>query len=170
MNKVLYYANGFLLAVAIVLAIVVWKSFPFRDYYASDLEDWEIVSWNWGEPQRNATIDGKSLTINEIHYAKGIGMHAPTSIKIFTPPGYKRFVADVGISDEVQADAPSSVVFRVTGDGVVLYESPTIRTDMPAWRVDVNVEWTHELMLEATDAGDGTNSDHAVWGDARFVP
>ena len=154
---------------AIVLAVMVWKSFPFRDLYLTDSSDWEVVSWNWSEPKANATITGASLIVNEIHYEKGIGAHAPTVLKVQTPPGYTHFVADIGVSDEMANNAPSSLIFRVLGDGVLLYESPVIRADMPARRINVNVQWTGEILLEVTDAGDGSNSDHAVWGDARFT-
>ncbi|MGC9326673.1 MAG: NPCBM/NEW2 domain-containing protein [Candidatus Hinthialibacter sp.] len=169
MNNILEYGKGFVLAAVIVLAIVVWKSFPFGELYVSDIEDWEVVSWNWSEPQRNVTINGQSLIINEILYEKGIGAHAPTVLKVLTPPGYTHFVADVGVSDEVLNEAPSSIQFRVWGDGVILYETPVIGADSPAYRIDVNIQWTGELLLEATDAGDGANSDHAIWGNARFI-
>lgn len=168
-KKLLPFSNGFLLALCIVLTIIVWKSYPFGEVYVSDMDNWEIVSWNWAQPQRNATINGQSLVINEVVYPKGIGTHAPNSIKIPVPAGYTHFVADVGVSDEVANDAPSSVAFRVLGDGVVLCETPVIRANSPAWRIDVNVQWMGELLLEITDGGDGANSDHALWGAARFV-
>ena len=148
MKRMLDVINGFLLALVIVLSIVAWKSFPFRDLYLSDMENWEIIKWTWGQPQRNATIDGAKLVINEVAYEKGIGTHAPTILKIPVPPGYTRFVADAGVSDAVPNDAPSSVTFKVIGDGVVLFETPIIRATMPAWRVDVNIQWTNELLLE----------------------
>lgn len=160
---------GFLLALSIVLAIVVWKSFPFGELYVSDMDNWEVVSWNWAQPQRDATITGKTLVINEVSYEKGIGVHAPTNLKVPIPAGFTHFVADVGVSDELLDEAPSSITFRVWGDGVILYQSPLILSNQPAHRVDVYVQWMGEIQLEVTDGGDGSNSDHGVWGSARFV-
>lgn len=162
-------SNGFLLALVIVLSIMLWKSYPFGEVYVSDMDNWEIVAWNWAQPQRDTTITNNSLIINEVVYPKGIGTHAPSTIKIPIPAGYTHFVADVGVSDEIANDAPSSISFRLTGDGVTLYETPVLHANSPAWRIDVNVQWMGELLLEATDAGDGSNSDHAIWGAARFV-
>ncbi len=169
MKNILQICTGLLLGLCIVLLVVVWQSFPFKELYLSDIQDWEVVTWSWAEPLRDVSIGNKSLIINEKTYPKGLAMHANSIIKLYTPPGYTNFVADIGISDEIDDVGPSSVVFLVWGDGVILYKSPVIKADSPAYRVDVNVKWIGELRLEAFDAGDGSNSDHAIWGDARFV-
>lgn len=162
--------QGFLIAIILVLIIVIWKSFPTRDLYVSDIGDIEIVAWEWKEPLLDKSIDGNSLIINEKFYEKGIGLHASCHISVPVPPGYTTFSSDIGIDDEIAPDAPATVKFIVIGDGVVLYESDVIKPDMKPYRIHVNVKWISKLDLIVTDAGDGTNSDHADWANARFIP
>jgi len=158
-----------LAALVALLGWILWNSMPARDIYVSDIKEWTINKWEWLGPQRDASVEGRSLMIGEKYYPKGIGVHAASEITVPVPPEYTRFLADVGVDDEIKAGAPSSVVFKVLGDGVVLYESPILKAAMPPYRVDVGVERVHTLTLVVTDASDGTNSDHADWGNARFA-
>ncbi len=169
MKNMLPVLNGFLIALAIVMAFVFWKTFPTRPLYLSDIPELETVVKTWDDPQRDRTIQGNSIIIDEKYYEKGLGVHAKSEIKVPVPPGYTHFTADIGINDEVPDHAPASVRFTLIGDGTVLFESSVIRADMPPKRIFINVEWIAELTLRVDDAEDGENSDHADWANARFI-
>lgn len=168
MNEFKQLALAMGIALILVLAVVAWKSFPSKDVYISDM-DFEVVKFEWTQPQRDKSIAGSSMIINEKYYEKGLAMHAHSEANVPVPAGYTHFLAEVGVDDAMKDDAPSSVQFQVLGDGVVLYESPILRASMPAHRVLVNVEWISQLTLVVNDGGDGANSDHADWAGARFT-
>ncbi|MEU9945329.1 NPCBM/NEW2 domain-containing protein, partial [Streptomyces lavendulae] len=96
------------------------------------------------------------------------GTHANSTITYSLNGGYSRFRSDIGVDDEVGANA--TVKFEVWGDGVKLYESPSVMTPSSATQsVDVSVAGVKSLVLKVTDAGDGINSDHADWAGAGLV-
>ncbi|MFC5402042.1 NPCBM/NEW2 domain-containing protein [Cohnella soli] len=45
----------------------------------------------------------------------------------------------------------------------------TMSSSTPSKSVDVDVSGKNELKLIVTDAGDGINSDHADWADAKLT-
>ncbi|MBI1390347.1 MAG: hypothetical protein GC154_18065 [bacterium] len=162
-------ALRWILAILGVLAIVgVSALLPPRPVYLSDLKV-EVVRYYWANPQRNASVDGNSLIIGEKWYEKGYGVHAETELKVLVPPGYTHFVSIIGVDDEIKDDLPASVQFQLVGDGVILFESPVIRAADAPRRIVVDVSDVEELHLIAKDGGDGPNSDHADWANARFI-
>ena len=128
-----------------------------------------MLKAEWFEPQRDHSVQNNPLIIDEKHYPRGIGVHADSEIEVTVPEGFTHFVADVGVDDEVPEDSPASVIFTVLGDGVVLYESPILRANSPPQRISVNVEGVITLTMKVSMNGDGSNSDHADWGSARFT-
>jgi len=54
-------------------------------------------------------------------------------------------------------------------DGTKVFDSGILRGDEPAKKVSVALGGVDELRLVVTDAGDGINSDHADWADARLI-
>jgi len=159
--------------IAFVLVLLVWISLlwdwgPPQPQYISDME-YSVISYEWKEPQLDQSIDGNPLTIHEKHYDKGVGVHAESELSVYVPRGYTHFIAEVGVDDEVKADSPATVKFYVVGDGAVLWESPVLTGVMPPRRVMVNVKERIQLTLKVVPTEDGTHSDHADWGNARFV-
>ncbi len=81
-------------------------------------------------------------------------------------------LADIGI--EEMTGGRGSAVFMVqvgeTADGPwrTLYESPVTRGGQPPRGIEVKLGGAAFLRLYTTDAGDGINSDHALWGNARL--
>ena len=61
------------------------------------------------------------------------------------------------------------LIFRVYGDGVLLYDSSTMTAATATKSVDVSVVGINELKLVVVDSGDGTFNDHADWAGARLV-
>jgi alpha-galactosidase len=117
-----------------------------------------------GEDQPN---DGVAMTIEAVTYTKGLGVHAASEITVPLNGQYKFFFADVGVDDEVMANG--SVVFKVSADGVDLFDSGTMTGADPAKKVSVDVTGRNELKLIVTDNADGISYDHADWANARVA-
>jgi hypothetical protein len=83
-----------------------------------------------------------------------------------------RLLADIGI--ENMTGGRGSAVFMVqvaeTPDGPwdTLYDSSVMRGGQPPESIEVELGDAAFLRLHTTDAGDGINSDHALWGNARL--
>lgn len=152
----------------ILFLIILWDWFPTKDRYVSEME-YSVMKWEWFEPQKDRSVESNIMKIRDKSYFKGLGVHAETAIAVNVPSGYTHFVAEVGIDEKIAHDAPATVIFRVMGDGAILYESPVMMPDMAPRRIDISVADITQIILEALPTRDGTNSDHANWGNARFV-
>jgi len=138
---------------------------PSTFVYLSDL-DWTSAHTDWGSVNKDTSVDGNPLTIDGNTYIKGIGTHAGSEIIYDLNGAYTSFYSHVGVDDEVGANA--TIVFEVYGDGNKIYDSGTMRHDDSFKEVHVNITGMNELKLKITDAGDGINSDHGDWADAKL--
>lgn len=135
--------------------------------YLSDLRP-ESVTQDWGLLERNRSVDRNPLTIGPVRFPKGLGTHANSRICYRLDRRYREFSAAVGVDAEVAARG-GSVIFRVLGDGQVLYASPVVSGLREPLVIRLDVGSVDELCLVAADAGDGINSDHADWGGLRLA-
>ncbi|TXR91930.1 hypothetical protein EAO73_35595 [Streptomyces sp. col6] len=144
---------------------------PTQDSWASDL-DWTATTNGWGPVERDlsngetGTGDGSALTIGGTVYEKGLGSHAPASIRYYLGGQCTSFTAEVGV-DDVQKTA-GSVQFSVQADGTEKVKSPVLRASDTAWSLTADVTGAKYVELIAGDGGDGNGNDHADWGSARF--
>ncbi|MCO6456585.1 MAG: NPCBM/NEW2 domain-containing protein [Pirellulaceae bacterium] len=142
--------------------------------YISDLPFAEPPANGWGPVERDrsngdlAGGDGRPLTLGGVTYAKGLGVHAASEIQLALGGNYQRFLADVGVDDEV--GAAGSVRFQVWADGQLRLESRLLRGSDAAERLAVDVLDVERLTLRVTDGGDDPGFDHADWADARLIP
>jgi hypothetical protein len=142
---------------------------PVPDVHLSDLKA-EKLSNGYGQMGINKSVDGKPLTVNGTKYEKGLGAHATAELIYANKPEYKRFVAVVGIDDEVRNDERPSLAFHVYADKKLLAESPKLmwRT-LGYWHFDVEIPaGTRQIRLVVTDGGDGNACDHADLVNAGF--
>src|SRR5262249_53812030 len=110
--------------------------------------------------------DGHTIKLNNITYARGLGVHADSDLHYALNQQYTRFVADVGIDDEVGSNG--NVIFQVFADGVKLFDSGSMTGNSPTKHVDVDVTGRTDLHLVVLK--NGTNAyDHADWADARLL-
>ena len=122
----------------------------------------------WGLVERDRSVggrhphDGRALSVGRSRFAKGLGVHAPSDVRVRVGKACSRFQADVGIDDETLLSG--AVVFEVWADGARLFESGTVRNG-PAKHVVVDVHGREELRLVVRGAGDAA-FDHADWGGA----
>ena len=162
--------NNYLLWIILGIAIGtgIWFTWPSRDIYASDT-DYEVLTAEWSNPNRNTSIDGKVLQIGGKIYTKGIGVHPKSQISVTVPKGYTHFIAEVGVDDEIAEDLPANVMFSVLGDNAVLYESPLLKADMQPYRIFVDIRQYKKIVLQVNGGPGGTIAGHSDWGGARFV-
>ncbi|MFD7515386.1 glycoside hydrolase family 97 catalytic domain-containing protein [Streptomyces niveus] len=127
----------------------------------------------WGPVERdrsngeNGPADGGPLRLGGTTYDKGLGVHARSEVTVALNGAYDRFAAETGI-DEEKPDK-GSVLFEVLGDGQVLARSGVLGPADEPYAFDVDVSGVGRLTLRVTDGGDGIDSDHADWAEARLL-
>ena len=123
----------------------------------------------WGKARANQSVDGKPLTIAGQTFERGLGTHAPGVFRVQLDGAATRFVARVGIDDEVAGrSSKASAEFQVIGDGKVLWKSGVLGSKEPAKEVDVDLRGVRLVELVVTTGGDTYACDHADWVDAAF--
>ncbi len=125
------------------------------------------ISSGWGRTLANQAVTKRPLSIGGVKFDRGVGTHAPSSAYVSLGGGSARFLASCGVDDGAGA-GKGSVVFRVIADGRTIYKSPVLRGGMPPEKIDLDVRGVRILVLKVLDAGDGIDSDHADWAEARF--
>ncbi|MEV3911426.1 beta-galactosidase [Streptomyces canus] len=141
------------------------------DAYVSDLTLVKAVN-GWGPVEKDssngedAAGDGRPLSIGGTTYAKGLGVHANSQVRVYLGGGCTRFTATAGVDDEVGDGG--SVTFHVVADGRSLTTTPVVRGSDGG--TDIDVEVTGARWLDLSVDGDGDiSSDHADWADARLT-
>ncbi|TCO50912.1 glycoside hydrolase family 97 catalytic domain-containing protein [Actinocrispum wychmicini] len=153
-----------------VTRVHVWKPLPAGWTYLSDLP---FTGQNGNGPvRRDLANAGKPIAIRRVNYGKGLGMFADAEIQFTLDARCTEFVTDVGVDDEAGLDVArqkvgGTVGFGVLGDGTSLVDTGTMGVRTPARPIDLDVAGVRTLTLKVTDGGDGTQNDHASWGDAR---
>ncbi|MFN3484921.1 MAG: NPCBM/NEW2 domain-containing protein, partial [Planctomycetota bacterium] len=125
------------------------------------------MSSGWGRTQANQAVTKKPLSIGGRRYDRGAGTHAPSTAYMDLDGKGLRFWASCGVDDGAGA-GKGSVVFRILADGRKVYQSPLLRSGMPAEKIELDVRGVRLLVLKVLDGGDGHDSDYADWAEARF--
>lgn len=169
-NKTYYYTISGQNTFGAGIASSVVKAMPAL--YITDL-DWTSTTNGWGPAEKDQSNgeqpanDGNTISLSGQTYSRGIGVHAPATVSYNLDGKYERFLADVGIDEEVGSSG--SVVFKVVLDGRELFNSGLMTGSSVNKSVDVNVHGGKQLQLIVTqDAENGL--DHASWGGARLTP
>ncbi|MBN1902485.1 NPCBM/NEW2 domain-containing protein [Candidatus Sumerlaeota bacterium] len=134
------------------------------------LEDLDItkITQGWGKPQKNLSVDGNPITINEKKFDRGVGTHATSRMIIDLKGGAKSFSAYVGMDDEIKKEK-GSVSFRVYADEKKVFDSDVMKKGDTAKEAKADLTGANFLYLIVTAGGDGINFDHADWADAVIV-
>jgi alpha-galactosidase len=140
---------------------------PTRTVWLSSL-NLEKMTAGWGTPQKDKSVQNKSLTIAGRTFGKGVGTHAPSMMYVDLKNSCRSFSAWIGVDDEVNGNI-GSVRFRIYGDGRLLFNSSIFKAGEPAKKVDIDLTGLKTLTMSVDPAGDDTSYDHADWADATFV-
>jgi hypothetical protein len=112
------------------------------------------------------SVTGRPLSVGGRRYDRGFGCHSRTTLRFALDGGFTRFVAEVGVSDEVRdlGDA-GAIEFRVEIDGETRFTSRVLRAgDAPVQVGPLPIEGARTLAL-VTDFGDGEDvADRGAWG------
>jgi alpha-galactosidase len=145
---------------------------PSGTSYLSDIP-WLRADNGWGPVEKDtsngetAAGDGNPITINGVVYKKGLGAHAPSTVEYYTAKKCTAVSADVGVDDEKSANG--SVTFEIWADGTKAADSGLLTTADPAKHLTADVTGSTFVRLIVTDGGNGNDSDHADWADARLT-
>ncbi|MBS3763265.1 MAG: NPCBM/NEW2 domain-containing protein, partial [Planctomycetes bacterium] len=141
-----------------------------RIVFASDLDpvaiqQRAIATYPWSYRKDQNVLDGP-LILAEQKYTKGLGVHAPCQLTYSIRQNYSTFAATIGIDEGM--DGKGDCIFKVLGDGKVLFERRIRGEDKPhEIRVDIS---GHDRVTLAVEAGQNLDiGDNANWCEARFV-
>ncbi len=163
------------------LLMLAWGTPPQRVPLASlDLARMKVQAPGWGEPageavaRANLSVDGKPLRIGGRDFAAGVGTRANSVLFVRLGGGSQRFTALVGPDGNPPDSVPGRplrpsppIVFRVLGDGRVLYVSrPLVRGDS-AEPLSVDVRGVRLLVLQVKPVN-SARSVAANWAEAVF--
>jgi hypothetical protein len=140
--------------------------------YLSDMA-WISAANGWGPVERDRSngergrTDGRTITLNGVRYAKGLGAHAASDIRYALDSECSAFYAVVGVDDE--PNSGGNVVFQVYLDNVKRFDSGVMNGRNAGRTVNVSLAGANVLRLVITDAGNGRTGDHGDWADAQVV-
>ncbi|MFD9904348.1 NPCBM/NEW2 domain-containing protein [Streptomyces sp. NPDC059063] len=135
----------------------------------SDLPWLPTPTNGWGPVEKNtsngesAAGDGNPLTIGGKTYAKGLGVHAESTVEYYTGGTCEKLTAQVGVDDEKNQNG--SVTFEIWADDKKAASTGVLTTTMPAQALTADITGAETIRLTVTDAADGINSDHADWAE-----
>lgn len=142
--------------------------------YLSDTQSCSSAN-GWGPVEldksngENSAGDGTTLRIRGVSYAKGLGVHANSTITYNLNNNFGRFISIIGIDDEVATSTVgTTVIFKVYKDNTLAYTSAILDKNSAAVKLNIDVTGVNELKLEVNDAGDNNFADHADWANARL--
>jgi hypothetical protein len=164
---------GIIVAVSIMILIIASVSAYSKEVFLSDMTP--KSSFIHGPLRIDEDYYGETIKMDGKEYERGIVTHveAPQGYSevIYEVGGYKTFRAEIGLSHR---DAPpaGSVIFFVyidngKGGWIEKYKSDVIKHENPTIPLELDISGAKELRLYCTDAGDGINSDHGTWANAR---
>ncbi len=140
-------------------------------FYLSEMEP-ITAKQDWGNLNKNKSINGNPLTIYGKIFEKGLGTHANSEIE-YDIEKYNaiKFVSFVGQDHETNGTIQFSVYFDY-GEGYdpkPVFQSEILTNKNEAVKVELNIENIKKIKLIASDGGDTINGDHADWGDAKII-
>ncbi|MET7981741.1 NPCBM/NEW2 domain-containing protein [Streptomyces sp. NPDC005281] len=138
----------------------------------SDLT-WTSASNGWGPVEKDRSNgeqgagDGKTLTLNGVTYAQGLGVHAASSVTYYLGGTCTSLSTAVGVDDE--AGSNGAVDFQIYRDGTLAADSGVVKGPDAAKQLTADLTGGQELRLVVTDGGNGVDYDHADWAGPRLT-
>lgn len=116
---------------------------------------------DWGEPQRDRSVERRSLTVGGKTYAGGIGTHGDCVLRYRLYGLMSRLRGSVGVDDERDV---GPATFEIACDGVVKWTSAPIQVGTPPAAFDIDISGSKALELRVRGKG-----AHADWIDVKLV-
>ena len=158
------------ICLSLLAALLCWTGTARADVVTVWLDELDLSQMKQEvlRPKAKRSFSGEIMSIGGVKFPRGIGSHAKSSLTLDVRGKALRLIASVGV-DEGKKTNPGSVEFLVIGDGKTLWKSGVMKGGEPAKRAEVDLAGVKSLELRATDGGDGVDSDHADWADARIL-
>ena len=163
----------FLVTTCVLLSLGIQREAQGFETYLSDQNSGIAleIKQGWGDVGFDVATartgdKGSQLRIGDQIFERGLGHHANGEVTVPLHGLYTRFRALVGI--QWQGGKKGSVIFRVSVDGKVKFETGPMSDSDPACPIDIPLVGAQELRLTATDNGDGIGCDMANWVEARL--
>ncbi len=134
------------------------------------LDTLDLSTWQQRRqrPRARLSLRGKPITMHGVVYPRGVGTLTINEFLIDVKGAADRFVAMVGIDDEMRTGR-GSVNFEVWADDRLIASSGIIRAgDAPKLLV-ADLSGARIVQLITDDGQDTSNDDNADWGGAMFV-
>jgi alpha-galactosidase len=135
-----------------------------RDAIWLDSLDITQTQQGWGKAQAGKSVDGNPLNLDGVTYPHGLGTHAGSELWIDLKGAAKKFVAMVGVDDEVGEQG--SIRFEVWVDDELMGLSKVIKGSEKPQFMYVDLTGVKTMLLVVEDAGDNIHYDHADWAGA----
>jgi len=142
-----------------------------RLVYLSDAEPTAVketpffdLAWRY---RRDRSVEGNPLRMGERTYAKGLGVHSRCELTYALDGAYRRFLADVGIDEEVGDKGNVDVTVLV--DGKARFERKGVTGRDKPIPVAVDVAGAKRLTLIVDFGRELDICDHLDWANARLV-
>lgn len=126
---------------------------------------------------RSVTGDDRPISVDGKRYARGLGVHAQSELTFDIGGRFSTFQAVAGLDDS--AAGGGSVVFKVIGDGKVLFDSGLVAGREWAKRMEnaqvggkeirVDVRGVRSLTLRVECGPDDDVLDRAAWADTKLI-
>lgn len=126
----------------------------------------QSVEQGWGDLRVDSSVDGEPIRVGGIQHLRGLGTHAPSTLRFAVPAGYDWFEATVGVNSSRVKDG--SVGIRVLLDGEEAFTSERLSGPVVE-RISLPLKGVREIELRADPTDDGMTGDHVDWASARFV-
>jgi hypothetical protein len=138
------------------------ESFAYVSYFGGKDQPASLAEFY--KPRRDVAFDLNPLRLDGKTFAKGLSMHARTTVVYRLPGKFRRLTAVVGIDDSVRDAGDARVEIR--GDGKMLWETGVRGTDH-ARPLDVSVTGVRRLEILADFGGDFDAGDVIDFGDVK---
>ncbi|MQS35788.1 NPCBM/NEW2 domain-containing protein [Streptomyces katsurahamanus] len=160
--------TGKRLTASVPASVSVVVAPPAGRSYLSDLS-WLSAVNGWGPVEKDTSNgesragDGRPITIGGQVFAKGLGVHASSTVEYYAGGRCTGVSASAGVDDE--KGSRGTVAFEIWADGVKAASTGVLTNAMSAQPVSADVTGAKVVRLVVTDGGDGIDSDHADWAD-----
>lgn len=140
-------------------------------HYLSDLE-YVRGTTGWGEINRDKGCDGRRMKIGNMFFDKGIGIHAPSSLKYdLTGGSWSRLTGYAGVSAYLTpANNYASCQMKIIADGREVFQTGKIKAKDDPVYFDLDLTGVKSLEFITENAGDGVTGDHGNWGGVKLHP
>jgi len=140
---------------------------PYAKQEAVQAPVLQLIRQDYEKLERNQAILKTPLTIGSKVFQHGLGTHAQSHIRIFSPLPLERITAWIGVDhNDRTRGGQGSISFMIKAEGNEVYRSNVLRGGEEPVGIDLELNGARSIDLVVDDGGDGPACDHADWAEA----